>query len=169
MKKFWILLSAITFAIGLTACSAEKEEAQPEKKEAEKAAEPAANPKSVMYKFYMSLVRSINEADADLNAYEGEEDPEAQAELKAAASESAAAVAAKVEGLEVPAELKDQKADLEAALTDIAESYKLKAEELKKDAPAFEAADEKFTQGEEKIGAAFESIDLKRPSLAKEL
>ena len=96
MKKFWILLSAITFAIGLTACSAEKEEAQPEKKETEKAAEPAANPKSVMYKFYMSLVNSINEADADLNAYEGEEDPKAQAELKAAASESEAAVATKV-------------------------------------------------------------------------
>lgn len=169
MKKFLILLLAITFAIGLTACSAEKEEAQPEKKKTEEAAKPAANPKSVMYKFYMNIVRSINEADAELNAYEGEEDPKAQAELKAAASESAAAVAANVEGLEVPAELEDQKADVEAALSDIAESYKLKAEELKKDAPAFDAADEKFAQGEEKIGDVFESLDMNRPSLAKEL
>ena len=168
MKKFWILLSAITFAIGLTACSAE-EKAEPKKTETEEAEKPAANPKSVMYKFYMSIVRTINDADADLNAYEGEEDPEAQAELKGAASESAAAVAEKVEGLEVPAELNDQKADLEAALADISESYRLKAEELKKDAPAFDAADEKFAQGEEKIGAAFESIDMKKPSLAKEL
>lgn len=167
MKKFWILLSAITFAIGLTACSAEKEEAQPEKKESEEAAKPAANPKSVMYKFYMSIVNTINEADADLNAYEGAEEP--TAEDKAAASESAAAVATKVEGLEVPADLNDQKADLETALNDIAESYKMKSEELKKDAPAFDAADEKFAQGEEKIGAAFESLEMNKPSLAKEL
>ncbi|MBT2693720.1 hypothetical protein [Bacillus sp. ISL-55] len=167
MKKFWILLSAITFAIGLTACSGEKEEAQPENKKSEEAAKPAANPKSVMYKFYMSIVRTINDADADLNAYEGAEEP--TPEEKAAASESAAAVATKVEGLEVPADLKDQKADLETALKDIAESYKMKSEELKKDAPAFDAADEKFTQGEEKIGAAFESLEMNKPSLAKEL
>ncbi|MCM3664906.1 hypothetical protein M3204_10850 [Mesobacillus subterraneus] len=171
MKKFWILLSAITFAIGLTACSAEKE-AEPEKKETEnketeQAAEPAVNPKSVMYKFYMSIVNTINEADGDLNAFEGAEEP--TAEDKAAASASAAAVATKVEGLQVPAELKDQQADLEAALKDIAESYKLKSEELKKDAPVLDAADEKFAQGEEKIGAAFESLEMNKPSLAKEL
>jgi hypothetical protein len=166
MKKFWILLAAITFALGLTACSADKE-AEPEKAETETAEKPAVNPKSAMYKFYMSIVNTINEADADLNAYEGAEEPEP--EEKAAASESAAAVATKVEGLEVPAELKDQKADLEGALKDLAESYKLKAEELKKDAPALEAADEKFAQAEEKIGAAFESVDMKKPSLAKEL
>jgi hypothetical protein len=168
MKKFWILFSAIMFAVGLTACSAE-EKAEPEKTETEETAAPAANPKSVMYKFYMSIVSTINEADADLNAYEGEEDPKAQAELKAAASESAAAVAAKVEGLEVPADLKDQKAELETAIKDLAESYKMKSEELKKDAPAFDAANEKFAQGEEKIGAAFESLDMNKPSLAKEL
>ena len=43
------------------------------------------------------------------------------------------------------------------------------AEELKKDAPALDAADEKFAQGEEKIGAAFESLEMNKPSLAKEL
>jgi hypothetical protein len=166
MKKFLILLTAITLAIGLTACSAEKE-AEPEKTESEEASKPAVNPKSAMYKFYMSIVNTINEADADLNAYEGAEEP--TPEDKSAASESAAAVASKVEGLEVPAELKDQKADLDAALKDLAESYKIKAEELKKDAPALEAADEKFAQAEEKIGAAFESVEMKKPSLAKEL
>jgi uncharacterized phage infection (PIP) family protein YhgE len=167
MKKFWVLLSAITFAIGLTACSAEKE-AEPEKKETEEAAKPAANPKSAMYKFYMSLVNTINEADADLNTYEGA-DPESQAELKAAASESAATVASKVEGLEVPAELKDQQADIEAALKDIAASYQTKADELKKDAPNMEAADATFAQGEEKLGAAFESLKMNKPLLSKEL
>jgi hypothetical protein len=171
MKKFWILLSAITFAIGLTACSAEKEtETAPEKKETEEAAkEPAANPKSVMYKFYMGLVKTINEADADLNAYEGEEDPKAQAELKAAASASAAAVATNVQALEIPAELKDQKADLEAALKDIAASYQTKADELKKDAPNMEAADAAFASGEEKLGTAFESLEMNKAALSKEL
>jgi hypothetical protein len=166
MKKFWILLSAITFAIGLTACAAEKE-AEPEKKETEKAAEPAVNPKSVMYKFYMSIVNTINEADGDLNAFEGAEEP--TAEDKAAASASAAAVATKIEGLEVPAELKDQKADLEAALKDIADSYKAKAEELKKDAPSLDAANETFAKGEEKLGTAFESLEMNKPLLSKEL
>jgi ABC-type Na+ efflux pump permease subunit len=168
MKKFWILLSAITFAIGLTACSAEKE-AEPEKKETEEAAKPAVNPKSAMYKFYMSVVSTINEADADLNAYEGEEDPKAQAELKAAASASAAAVAANVEALEVPADLKDQKADLEVAIKDLAAAYSAKAEELKKDAPNMEAADATFAQGEEKLAAAFESVGMNKPVLSKEL
>lgn len=167
MKKFWILLSAITFAIGLTACSAEKD-AEPEKKETEEAAkEPVANPKSVMFKFYMSLVNTINEADADLNAYEGAEEP--TAEEKAAASASAAAVATKVQALEIPAELEAQKADLEAGLKDIAASYQAKADELKKDAPSMEAADATFAQGEEKLGAAFESLEMNRPALSKEL
>lgn len=169
MKKFWIMLSAVTFAIGLTACSAEKE-AEPEKKETETeeaAQEPAVNPKSVMFKFYMSIVNGINDADADLNAYLGEEEP--TAEMKTAASESAAAVAAKLQSLEVPAEIEDQKADLEAAVKDLAASYQAKADELKKDAPSLEASDATFTQAEEKLGAAFESIELKRPNLAKEV
>ncbi|WP_210366507.1 hypothetical protein [Bacillus sp. REN3] len=167
MKKRWILLTALMMAIGLTACSGQKE-AEPEKKETEEAGkEAASNPKKAMYKFYMSLVNGINEADADLNAYLSEEQP--TAEMKTAASESASAVASKVESLEIPTELKDQKADLEAALKDIAGSYKAKAEELKKDTPSMEAADATFTQGEEKLGTAFESIDMKKPSLAKEV
>ena len=167
MKKFWILLTALTFAIGLTACSAEKD-AEPEKKETEEVAkEPAANPKSVLYKFYRSLVNAINEADVDLNAYEGEEEP--TPEMKNAASESAAAVATKVQSMEIPAGLEDQKADLEAALKDIAASYQAKADELKKDAPSMDAADASFTQGVEKLGAAFESIEMRVPDLAKEV
>lgn len=167
MKKFWILLSALFFAVGLTACSAEKDE-KPEKKETEEVAkEPAANPKSVMFKFYMSIVNGINEADADLNAYLGEEAP--TPEMKTAASESAAAVATKLQSMEVPAGVEDQKADLEAAVKDLAASYQAKADELKKDAPSMEASDATFTQAEEKLGAAFESIELKRPNLAKEV
>ncbi|RSD25457.1 hypothetical protein [Mesobacillus subterraneus] len=168
MKKIWILLSAILLTISLTACSSDsKQESAPEKTETEEAAKPAVNPKSVMYKFYMNIVNTINASDAELNAYEGAEEP--TAEEKAAASTSAAKVAEELKKLEVPEELKDQKADLEAAVQDLADSYNVKAEELKKDAPSFEAADEKFAQGEEKIGTAFESIEMKRPSLAKEL
>ncbi|MDQ0413116.1 MULTISPECIES: hypothetical protein [Mesobacillus] len=166
MKKFWIFLAAIAFALGLAACSADKE-VQPGNTATEKAEKPAENPKSTLFRFYMSIVNTINQADADLNAYEGAEEP--TPDEKVAASTSAAAVESDLQGLEVPAELKDQKADLEAALKDLAESYNMKAEELKKDTPALDPANEKFAQAEEKIGAAFESVDMKKPSLAKEL
>lgn len=167
MKKIWYALAAMAIAIGLTACSAE-EKSEPEKKESEEVAnEPAVNPKKSLYKLYVSLVKSINDADAELNAYLGEEEP--TAEMKTAASESAAKVAANIENLEIPAELKDQQADLEAAFKDIADSYLAKAEELKKDAPALDATEETFTQGVEKLGAAFESLEMNKPNLSKEI
>ncbi|HAQ06206.1 MAG TPA: hypothetical protein DCR24_01215, partial [Bacillus bacterium] len=104
MKNIWILLSALTFAIGLTACTA-NQETEPETQDKEEVTEEetAVNPKSVLYKFYRSLVDSINEADKELNAYEGEGEP--TAEMKTAARESAATVATKVQAMEVPAEL----------------------------------------------------------------
>lgn len=169
MKKFWILLSALTFTLGLTACAADQE-AEPEQKDTEEAAEEetAVNPKSVMYKFYRSMVESINEADAELNAYEGEEEP--TAEMRETARESAATVATKIQAMEAPAELEDdQKADLEAALEELAASYQAKADELKKESPSMEAADASFNQAVEKLGAVFESVEMRKPNLAKEI
>ncbi|CAM3844764.1 hypothetical protein [Mesobacillus zeae] len=169
MKKFWLLAMALTFAIGLTACSGgKKEESSSEsKKETEKAPESSA--KSTLYKFYMDMSKTINDADADLNAYENAAPEEQTPEMKTKASESAANVSKALDQVEVPGELKDQKADLEAAIKDFSASYKAKAEELKKDEPSLDAANATFTTGEEKLGKAFESVKMKKPSLVKEV
>jgi hypothetical protein len=89
--------------------------------------------------------------------------------MKAAASSSAAAVAEEVQKLEIPEELKEQKADMENAVGDIISSYEMKAEELEKDAPALDEANEVFAQGVEKLGTIFENAGLQKPGLAKEV
>lgn len=176
MKKFLLSLSALTMAIGLAACSS-NDESKTEKKETTKeAAAPKVDVKKELVKFYMEIGNKINAKDADLNSYiakASKEDATPEelptAEEKAKASESAAAVAAELNSIQVPAELKDQKADLEAALKDYASSYQTKAEELKKDKPSLTAGDDIFAQGEEKLGKVFEAAKLFPPTLGKQV
>ncbi|RFU61140.1 hypothetical protein [Peribacillus glennii] len=164
MKKLWLLGSAFTLALGLAACSDKTEGESAEK-------ETAASEKDLkgsMVRFYGDLTKTINEKDADLNAYElAEEKP--TPDMKTKAGESAAAVAEAVKTVEIPVELKDQKADIEAALKDVTDSYQVKADELKKDAPSLDSANETLSQAEEKLGKAFESVKLMKVSLLKEV
>jgi hypothetical protein len=179
-KKFLLGVSALTLSFGLAACSG-TDEAKTEKKEEPKkeAAAPKVDVKKELVKFYMDLGNKINAKDAALNAYlakaakaaapEAKPEDAPTAEEKTAASEAAAAVATELNGVQVPEALKDQKADLEGAVKDFAASYQAKADELKKDAPALDAADATFAQGEEKLGKAFESAKLFPPSLGKQV
>jgi len=177
MKKFLVLLSALTLAIGLAACSSNDKEKTEKKEESKKeAAAPKVDVKKELVKFYSDLGNKINAKDAELNAYVAKatkEDAKPEelptAEDRAKASESAASVASELNSIQVPAELKDQKADLEAAVKDYAASYQAKAEELKKEAPSLDASDEIFAQGEEKLGKAFEAAKLLPPSLGKQV
>lgn len=180
MRKFLLFLSALTMAIGLTACSS-NDDAKTEKKEtpketAKEAEAPKVDVKKELVKFYIELGNKINAKDAALNAYEKKASkPDAKpeelptAEEKTAASESAAAVASELSGTQIPAGLKDQQTDLEAIVKDYAASYQAKADELKKDTPNFEAADTTFAQAEEKLGKVFESAKLLPPSLGKQV
>ncbi len=176
MKKFLLFVTALTMAIGLAACSS-NDKAKTEKKEQSKeTAAPKVDVKKELVKFYMDLGNKINAKDADLNGYvakatkEGAKPEELPTvEEKAKASESAAAVAAELTSIQVPETLKDQKADIEAALKDYAASYQAKADELKKDAPALDAGDDLFAQGEEKLGKVYESVKLLPPSLGKQV
>jgi type II secretory pathway predicted ATPase ExeA len=116
----------------------------------------------------MKYSDTINQKDADLNAYElSEEEP--TPEMKAKASESAEAVAEELKNVQIPKELNKQKADLETALKDINDSYVAKAAELKKEESSLDAANTTFTQGEERLGKVFESLGLGKPSLNKEV
>ncbi len=178
MKKFLVLLTALTMSIGLAACSGSQETKTEKKdtKKTEEAAAPKVDVKKELVKFYMDLGNKINAKDADLNAYiakASKEDAKPEElptpEEKAKASESAAAVAAELNSLQIPESLKDQKADLEGALKDYAASYQAKADEFKKDKPALDAGDDLFTQGEEKLGKVYESVKLLPPSLGKQV
>jgi hypothetical protein len=176
MKKFLVLLVALTMAIGLAACSSNNEAKTEKKDTKETAAAKDATVKKELVKFYMDLGKTINEKDVDLNSYEATaakaaQDPTIKVDpaLKAKAGESAAAVAAAIKEVQVSAALKDQKGDLKSALQDYAASYQAKADELKKAAPSFDAADASFTKGEEKLAKVFESVKLLAPSLGKQV
>ncbi|HZH62849.1 MAG TPA: hypothetical protein VEY70_25490 [Metabacillus sp.] len=174
MKKFWFLFSTLVFAIGLTACAGETEESSEsqntgsEETATEEGADKEQNVKSAMMQFYMATSKVINENDRDLNAYEASEE-EPTSEMKASAEASAKAVVEGLKTIEISEELADQKADLESALEDLTESYQMKAEELAKDAPSLDAANETFTQADEKIGKVFEAVGLNPSSLGTEV
>ncbi len=167
MKKLWFIFSVLILSIGLTAC-ADKGENKETAGASEDTADSKTDAKKELMKFYVSITQSINEVDGDLNAYELSE-TEPTAEMKTKASESAAAVAENLKKIEVPANLKDQKADLEAAIKDLQASYETKAEELKKDAPSLDATNETFMKADEKIGSLFESVDLMKSSINAEV
>jgi hypothetical protein len=169
MKKKWFLLSTLLLSIGLTACT-EDNSGQPEEQEDTKneTTDPETDAKKALVKFYMKYSDIINQKDADLNGYElSEEAP--TAEMKAKAGESAEAVAEELKNVQIPAELKEQKADLEAALKEINDSYVAKAAELKKEESSLDTANTTFTEGEEKLGKVFESLGLGKPSLNTEV
>jgi hypothetical protein len=161
MKKLLVLAMAITFAIGLTACSGTNNGGTKKKT----TTTTQTDVKKPLVKFYMDLTKKINAKDADLNAYEAA--PEAS--LKAKASDSAAAVASEIKATQIPKELSKQKADLNVALKDIADSYQAKADELKKASPSLDAANATFTKGVDELGKVFESVKLFKPDLGKEV
>lgn len=151
-------------AFALSACAEKTEEKVDKKEAAGPTEEEVKAKKKVLVKFYNGLVNEINTADVDLNTYEGADEPEPEQKTKA--SESAAAVADALEAITVPADLKDQKADIEAALKELAAAYQLMAEELKKDAPSLDAAYETFKTGDEKMGKIYEDNKMFKPSLS---
>lgn len=173
MKKLWFLILTLVLSMALTACSEESNGATDEKEatneEAKKETEDAAmNSKSAMMQFYMTVSKAINAQDGDLNTYEASEE-EPTAEMKTNAEASAAAVVEELEKIEIPKELEDQRADLEAALKDLTDSYQAKADELKKETPSLDAANETFAKAEDQIGKAFESVGLNASSLGTEV
>lgn len=174
MKKIWFLLSTLVFSVGLTACAGETEESTEsqntgnEETAAEEGSDKEQNAKSAMMQFYMATAKAINAKDAELNTYEASEE-EPTPEMKTAAEASATAVVEELNSIEIPEELADQKADLEAAVEELTASYQAKAEELKKDNPSLDAANETFTKADEKIGKAFEAVGLNPSSLGTEV
>ncbi|OIK14730.1 hypothetical protein [Bacillus sp. MUM 13] len=168
MRKFLILFSAFMMSIGLMACSSEGEGNSAKKKSSADSAADQQKVKKSLVHLYSELANTINSKDTDLNTYEASGDS-SDAKMKTNAQVSAAAVAEELKKVKIPAELKNQSSDLEAAIKDFTDSYQTKAEELKKSAPALDGANEIFTKGEDKMGKVFEDAKLLKPSLNKEV
>ncbi|MDN7247243.1 hypothetical protein [Planococcus shenhongbingii] len=174
MKK--LLMIGFSAALLLGACSEETatEETTEEQKETEKTAQETGNAKQEFMRFYMSVSKTINATDADLNTFEINqtegtlpEGADLQA-MKDAAKASAEKTAAAVEGIEIPETLADQKKDIETALGSIEESYDMKADELTKEAD-FEAAIAKFAEADEKLNDLLKAQELNPSSLYTEV
>ncbi|KON91983.1 hypothetical protein AF331_05830 [Rossellomorea marisflavi] len=169
MKKW--LIAGLGLSLALVGCS----NADEDKKESTNKSEEKADAKGDLMDYYLNLTTTVNGVDGDLNAYEGAiagEEPPKGDELKTlqdAAAASASETATAVEGMDIPKELEDQKADLEKFQSTLAESYKMKSEELAKDDANTEEADKKFTEAESQISKILEDEGLSSPSLATDL
>ncbi|NRD78321.1 hypothetical protein HPT25_13195 [Bacillus sp. BRMEA1] len=171
MKKVMISLSALALSLGLAACS-NSNNAKTDKQETTQTASSNMNVKKELVKFYMDLGKTINEKDIDLNSYvnkASKPDTKPTAEDQVKASASAAAVADALNKFQVPADLKDQKADLVVVVKEFAASYQTKANELKKAAPNLNAANAAFAQADQKLGKIFENAKLLPPTLDKQV
>lgn len=174
MKK--LLLIGFSAALFLGACGTEEAAEKPAADDKQTAAgtEEKADTKQELIRFYMSISKTINAADADLNTFEINQAegtlPEG-ADLQAmtdAAKISAEATSEAVAGIEIPAALEEQTADIKGAFEAIQQSYDMKAEELTKEA-SFEAANEKFLEADETFNVLLEEQELAASSLYNEV
>lgn len=157
-------MSVIFLQIGLAACGGQQEMIL---KKENNTVDGTEQKKSVM-KFYLLLVQTINRADASLNDFELTESAPTL-EMKVKASESSAIVAEELSKLEIPELLKNHDSNLEAIIQQLIASYEAKAEELRKDEPSLEQANQLFQEANEALGNLFERVGLNRASIDTEV
>ncbi|MBM7587008.1 hypothetical protein JOC86_003560 [Bacillus pakistanensis] len=175
MKKLWALgLALLLVAAGCSDNNAE-EPADKEKDTKEESTESKDTSGAVM-DFYLNLTSTLNGLDGKLNEYEAEiasdEPPtkEELATLKKEAAESAGNVVKELEGMEVSDDLGDVKKDLETFVKTLTESYQMKADALAKEGEVnLDAANGKFTEAAEQIGAVQEEVGLAKSTLENDL
>jgi len=174
MKKLLFLIASLTLV--LAACSTAKEEAPATSTNGSATTEEKANPAADMMKLYLSISKSINEVDADLNAFEDAsneatlpEGPELQT-MKDAAKTAADNATVKVEGLEVPESLTEHQEAIDSALSLIKEAYTMKSEALETDgAYVADDANAKFEEADTKLNAVLEEVGLVGSSIYNEV
>ena len=173
MKKILFLIASLTLV--LAACST-KEEAPATSTNGSATTEEKANPAADMMKFYLSISKSINEVDADLNAFEDAsteatlpEGAELQT-MKDAAKTAADNAVAKVDGLEVPESLTEHQDTIDSALSLMKEVYTMKSEALVTDgAYVADEANAKFEEADTKLNAVLEEVGLVGSSIYNEV
>lgn len=174
MKKLLFLIASL--ALVLAACSTEKEATPETKTTGAASTEEKANPAADLMNFYLSISKSINEVDADLNAFEdanGEGLLPEGAELKTMKDNAKVAAdnaAAKVGSLEIPASLTEQEEAIKASLTKIQEAYTMKSEALAADGEVVvDEANAKFEEADKELNAVLEEVGLIGSSIYNEV
>lgn len=171
MKKLLLLIAATSML--LAACSEDKKETTEKTTNDTPKTDVKADTKIDLMKFYLSISQSINEVDADLNAFEGTETLPEGAELqtlKDAAKTSADNAAAKVASLEVPETLTEQQEAIKSALTKIQESYTMKSDALSAEGDVvFDQATAKFEEADAELNVLLEEVKLAPSSILNEV
>lgn len=126
-----------------------------------------------LMKFYLSISQEINEADAELNAFENAEElPEGEElqTMKDAAKESVNNTIAQIQAIEIPETLSEQQEEIESALTKIEEAYTMKLAALEADAEVvFDEANAKFEEADAELNALLEEAELAPSSIFNEV
>jgi PBP1b-binding outer membrane lipoprotein LpoB len=171
MKKLLLLIAATSMI--LAACSEDKKETTEKTTTDTPKTEEKADSKIDLMKFYLSISKSINETDADLNAFESAETLPEGAELqtmKDAAKTSADETIAQIQALEIPGTLVDKQEKIESALTKIEESYTMKSEALTAEGEVvFDQATVKFEEADAELNVLLEEVELAPSSILTEV
>lgn len=131
--------------------------------------------KSQLMQFYLSVSKTINKEDGQLNAYEiaHEEGTLPSGDeldaLEDSAIDSARKAQLALEKMEVPQALGEYSAEIGQALTLMAESYGLKMDELTQEEPDFEAAAQKFGEADMLLNQVLEANGLVASNMYNEV
>ncbi|WP_075619768.1 hypothetical protein [Paenisporosarcina indica] len=174
MKKLLFLIASLSLV--LAACSSDKEEATDTKTTGATSTEEKANPAADMMNFYLSISQSINEVDADLNAFDNAQAKDSLPEgaelqtMRENAKNAAVNASAKVESLEIPAGLTEQQDAIEGALAKIQEAYTMKSEALAAEGEVVvDEANAKFQEADTELNAVLEEVGLVGSSIYNEV
>ncbi len=173
MKKLWAI--GLSAAFLLTACAEEEVTETKEATTSNERSDDSQDVKKELMRFYMSIPNTINAVDEGLNTFETNQAEETLPEgeelqaMKDAAISSANEATKAVDSLEIPEVLKDHEEKIESAFTAMRESYDMKAEELTKETPTFEAANEKFSEADAQLNELLEEQGLAASSIYNEV
>lgn len=172
MKKLLLLLAATSMI--LAACGSNEDEATTTTNASPK--EEKTDTTIDFMKFYLSISQTINQADADLNAFELAQGKDALPEgeeltaMKAAAKTSADETLAAVQSIEIPATLSEQEKEIASALTKMQESYTMKSEALASEGEVvLDEANAKFEEADAELNVLLEEAELAPSSILKEV
>ncbi len=172
MKKLLLLLAATSMI--LAACGSNEDEAKTTTNASPK--EEKTDTTIDFMKFYLSISQTINQADADLNAFELAQGKDALPEgeeltaMKAAAKTSADETLAAVQSIEIPATLSEQEKEIASALSKMQESYTMKSEALASEGEVvLDEANAKFEEADAELNVLLEEAELAPSSILKEV
>lgn len=172
MKKLLLLLAATSMI--LTACGSNEDEATTTTNASPK--EEKTDTTIDFMKFYLSISQTINQADADLNAFELAQGKDALPEgeeltaMKTAAKTSADETLAAVQSIEIPATLSEQEKEIASALSKMQESYTMKSEALASEGEVvLDEANAKFEEADAELNVLLEEAELAPSSILKEV